>query len=112
MLIRLPEQPMRDHTYIATALAVAVGITFTLRATPFVMKSVLKESALLTHIGRWMPLGAVTILAVYCLAGIKVSGPSHGIAELAGVAATVTAHTWRRNIVLSILTGTTICLIL
>jgi branched-subunit amino acid transport protein AzlD len=105
---------MRDYTYIgsAIAVAVAVAITVTLRATPFVMKSALKESPLLTDIGRWMPLGAVTILTVYCLTGINVSGRSHGIAELTGVAATVAAHRWRRNIVLSILAGTTICLVL
>ena len=114
--IRVPlkETSMRDYTCIATALAVAVAvaITVTLRATPFVIKSALKESALVTDIGRWMPLGAVTILAVYCLAEIRVSGPSHSLAELTGVAATVAAHRWRRNIVLSNLAGTTICLVL
>jgi len=39
---------MGDYSYIATALAVAVAITVTLRAAPFVMKSALRESALLT----------------------------------------------------------------
>jgi hypothetical protein len=64
---------MPDPSYITVALAVAVGITVTLRAIPFGMKNVIKESALLADIGRWMPLGAIVILAVYCLAAIKIT---------------------------------------
>ena len=33
------------------------------------------ESALLAAIGRWMPLGAITILAAYCLTTINVTTP-------------------------------------
>lgn len=47
----------------ATALGVAVAITFTLRAVPFAMKGALRGSALLADVGRWMPLGAISILA-------------------------------------------------
>ena len=55
---------------------------------------------------------AITILAVYCLAQIAITAPStHGLAELAGVAVTVVTHWWRRNAVLSIVTGTAVCLI-
>lgn len=36
---------MADAGYIATALAVGVKITVTLRAVPFGMKSALKQSA-------------------------------------------------------------------
>ncbi|WP_432890148.1 branched-chain amino acid transporter permease [Kribbella sp. CA-245084] len=103
---------MPDPTYIATALAVAVTITVALRALPFAMKSALNESALLADIGRWMPLGAITILAIYCLAGIDLTTPSHGVPEIAGVAATIAIHLWRRNAVLSIVTGTAACLVL
>ncbi len=56
-------------------------------------------------------VGAITILAVYCLASIDTSGPHHGAPELAGVAVTVAAHLWR-NLILSLLTGTAVCLAL
>ncbi len=102
---------MPDPVYVATALGVSVAITVTLRAAPFALKSVLKESALLADIGRWMPLGAITVLAIYCLSGI-VTAPRHGVPELAGVAVTVAVHAWRRNAVLSIVTGTVACLVL
>ena len=70
---------MADGTYIATALAVAVAITFALRAAPFALKAALRDSGLVTDIGRWMPLGAVSILAVYCLSSIDVSGAARHI---------------------------------
>jgi branched-subunit amino acid transport protein AzlD len=101
-----------EPVYIAVALATAIAITVTLRAVPFVMKSRLKESQLLADVGRWMPLGAVVILAIYALAGIKVSGPGHGAPELAGVVVTVAVHWWRGNTVLSIVAGTAVCLLL
>jgi branched-subunit amino acid transport protein AzlD len=101
-----------DYAYIATALTVAVAITVTLRAVPFAMKNAMKESALLADVGRWMPLGAITILAVYCLATIDTTQPPHGIPQITGVAVTVATHRWRRNAVLSILTGTAACLVM
>ncbi|MQA02304.1 MAG: branched-chain amino acid ABC transporter [Streptosporangiales bacterium] len=103
---------MPDAPYVATALAVAVAVTVALRAAPFAMKSVIQESALFADLGRWMPLGAIAILAVYCLSRIDVTAPSHGIAELTGVAVTVVVHLLRRNAVLSIVAGSMACIVL
>lgn len=103
---------MPNPGYIAAALAVAVAITVTLRALPFGIKNAMTESALLADIGRWMPLGAITILAAYCLTTINVTTPTHGIPEVTGVAATIAIHWWRRNAVLSIVTGTAACLVM
>jgi branched-subunit amino acid transport protein AzlD len=55
------------------------------------MKNVLKASALLADIGRWMPLGAI-ILALHCLAQIDVTTRTHDVPELTGVAFTVATH--------------------
>jgi branched-subunit amino acid transport protein AzlD len=55
--------------------------------------------------------GAVTILAVYCLSLIDVTGPTHGAGPLTGVAVTVGVHAWRHNVVLSIVAGTAACLL-
>ena len=95
-----------------TALTVAVTITVALRALPFALKNALAGSALLADVGRWMPLGAITVLAVYCLAQIDPSTPTRGLSELAGVAVTIVVHRLRRNVVLSILTGTATSMIL
>jgi branched chain amino acid efflux pump len=63
---------------LCTALAVAVSITGALRTIPFIAKSAIKDSPLVADLGSWMPLGAVTILAVYCLLRIDMTGPTHG----------------------------------
>jgi len=96
----------------AAALAVAVAVTIALPAAPFALKGAIEHSALPTDVGRWMPLGAITILAVYCLAGIELSAPARGAPEVAGVLATVAVHGWRRNVVLSVVAGTAVCLAL
>lgn len=101
---------MADIGYIATALAVSVAITVVLRVAPFTVKSALRDSRLVADIARWMPLAAVSILAVYCVSSIDVAGPRHGIPELVGVGVTVVVHRWRRNAVLSIVLGTVACM--
>lgn len=103
----MPETP-----YLALAIASAVAITVALRVAPFLIKRAMKDSALLADLGRWMPLGAITILAVYCLFTIDLTEARQGIPELAAVAATVGMHAWRRNAVLSITAGTGVCILL
>lgn len=103
---------MPDATYLLGALAAALVITVALRAIPFVVKGALKDSALLDDVGRWMPPGAIGILAVYCLTRIELTEAPYGIPELAGVAVTVGLHWWRRNVALSIVGGTAACLLM
>ncbi|GAB3132548.1 AzlD domain-containing protein [Tsukamurella serpentis] len=103
---------MASTGYLLAGVAVAAAITFALRLAPFALASVLRDSPLLTDLGRWMPAGAVMVLAVYCMAQVDYSAPGHGVPQLAGVAATVLAHLWRRNAVLSIMAGTGVCVAL
>jgi branched-subunit amino acid transport protein AzlD len=103
---------MPDYPYIAGALAVAIAITVALRVTPFVVKNAIDQAPLLIDVGRWMPLGAIAILACYCLTRIDYLGTNHGLPQLIAVAVTVTTHLWRRNAVLSILIGTIACILL
>jgi branched-subunit amino acid transport protein AzlD len=103
---------VHSYLYIAGALAVAVVITVALRATPFVVKNTIDQAPLLIDLGRWMPLGAIAILACYCLTRIDYLDNNHGLPQLSAVAVTVTIHLWRRNAVLSILTGTVACILL
>lgn len=102
---------MPDATYLAAALGIAVVITFALRAIPFALKESLSGSALVGDLGRWMPLGAVAILAVYCLSTIDPALPRESLGTIAGTVVTVGVHAWRRNAVLSIVAGTATCLL-
>ncbi|TDZ75268.1 Branched-chain amino acid transport protein (AzlD) [Mycobacteroides salmoniphilum] len=103
---------MPEPAYVAVALASAVVITFALRAVPFAVRNAIKNSTLAGDLGRWMPLGATAILAVYCLSTISLTGPSHGAGPIIGVLMTVGMHLWRRNAVLSIVVGTLACVLI
>lgn len=103
---------MLDWNYIAIALTVAVGLTVALRTLPFIAKRKLANSRLLEDLSRWVPLGAVSVLAVYCLSVIDFSAPDRGLGPTVGAVTTLAVHIWRRNAVLSIAVGTLICLLI
>ena len=42
----------------------------------------------------------------------RVTGPTHDLSRAAGAVVTFTVRLWRRNAVLSIVAGTTVCLVL
>lgn len=103
---------MPSASYILSALAVAAGITFTLRLIPFVIKNALKDNALLTDLSRWIPPGALIILGVYVLSEIDFGSWNTAAPYIAGSVVTVGLHVWQRNIALSLIVGTLICVIL
>lgn len=99
-------------SYFFLAVAVAVAVTFALRAIPFLIKTRLYGSPLLENFGRWMPQGAMLILLIYCLHGVNWGPTSHKFGYGVGLVVTVVVHLWRRNAVLSILAGTIVCVAL
>ena len=98
--------------YLLGAVTVCAAVTFGLRALPFAAVDTLRRVPMIANIGRWMPAGAVLILAIYGLHGIEASTSTHGIAELSGVAVVIALQLWRRNMVLSLVAGTALCALL
>ncbi|MEJ5927732.1 AzlD domain-containing protein [Corynebacterium sp. H128] len=96
-------------SYFFFAVATCVAVTFALRTVPFLVKTRLYGSALLENFGRWMPMGAMFILALYCLTGVNWGSTNINVGYGLGLAATVVVHAWRRNAVLSIVAGTAVC---
>lgn len=98
---------MPDTSYIFAAVAVMAVVTFALRAIPFAALMPLRSSALVGYLGIYMPAGVMLILVMYSLkGGVSITAPSHGLPELIAVCATIAAHLWRKNAVLSIVVGT------
>lgn len=93
---------------LAQALAVLLPIgiiTVALRWLPFQFVQALKGSEFFSVLGRMMPVGVMTVLVVYTVAGQR-SAPGGIIAALLGIAVTLLLHAWRRDSGLSILGGT------
>lgn len=103
---------MPSTGYIISAILIAAGITFVLRLIPFGIKSALKGNALVNNLAAWVPLGAMVCLAVYVLAEIDYSSPQTATPYLAGVLVTASLQLWRRNLALSLIAGTAVCVVL
>ena len=52
------------------------------------------------------------LLVVYCLRGVDLLGPTHGLPELLAGAAVVGLHLWKKNTLLSIAVGTALYMVL
>ncbi|MCX0270405.1 AzlD domain-containing protein [Nocardia zapadnayensis] len=94
---------MPDTGYLIAAVAVCTVITWSQRALPFAALAPLRSSATVGYLSRHMPVGVMVILAAYTLrditpAQLSVTGPAFVV--------TLALHLWRRNAVLSVLTGT------
>ncbi|MEU7767775.1 AzlD domain-containing protein [Nocardia sp. NPDC049190] len=94
---------MPDTSYLLSAVALCASITWSLRALPFAVLAPLRTSTTVDYLSRHMPVGVMVILAAYTLraitpAQLTVTGPA--------LAVTLALHLWRRNAVLSVLTGT------
>ena len=91
------------HTAVLIAV-MAIG-TALLRFSPFlVFKKVLP--AYVVYLGKVLPPAIIGMLVVYCLRNTPILTSPHGIPELIAVSTIVLLHVWKRNSLLSILSGT------
>ena len=87
-------------------LAMVAGTLIT-RFLPFILFPAGKEKPrYLEYLGKTLPYAAMGLLVVYCLKGVDLLGPAHGLPEILVVAAVAALHCWKRNSLLSIGVGT------
>jgi branched-subunit amino acid transport protein AzlD len=103
---------MIPDTYLLAAVIVCAAITVALRAMPFAVAQKLQQHRIGDNLSRWMPAGCVLILAIYCLAEIGDTTTTRGVAEVAGTVTVVVLHLWKRNMLVSIVVGTAVCVAL
>ncbi len=94
-------------------IAMCVIGTLAMRALPFlVFSSKNPTPKILKYLGAVLPAAIFGMLVVYCLKGVDILSPSHGLPELIAICAVVGLHLWRRNMILSIFVGTALYMIL
>ena len=81
-------------------IAIASGITFLIRAFPFL---VFKK--------RQMPAAIIAVLVIYCLKGPLTVLGTETIAAVIAIAGVVILHLWKRNTLLSVAAGTVLYMI-
>ena len=100
-------------THAALIVLVCAAVTALIRFLPFLIFPEGKEPpAVIARLTRLLSPAVIGMLVVYCLSGIRPLEYPHGIPELLSCAAVALLHAWKRNTLLSILTGTVLYMFL
>ena len=99
--------------HAAAQVAVIAAVTALLRFLPFVVFGGGRPTPkYVVYLANVLPCAIMAMLVVYCLRGVDLAGPAHGLPELLAAAAVVGLHLWRRNMLLSIAAGTALYMVL
>ena len=90
--------------------ALATAIT---RFLPFILFPSGKAlPPIIRYLSDVLPYAVIGLLVVYCLKDINFLAPPHGLPEALATFAVICMHVWRRNVLLSIATGTVLYMLL
>ena len=64
------------------------------------------------YLGKVLPYAIMGMLVVYCLKGITFTAPENWLPQLIASALVVLIHLWKRNTLLSIISGTVCYMVL
>lgn len=94
-------------SHAALIIAVAGAVTLLLRFLPFLIFNGKRETPpYIIYLGRVLPYAIMGMLVIYCLRGISFTAAANFLPELIACAVVVLAHVWKRNTLLSIISGT------
>ena len=94
-------------THAALIIAVAGAVTLLLRFLPFLVFGGKRETPpFVVYLGKVLPYAIMGMLVIYCLRGISFTAAANFLPELIAFAVVVLAHVWKRNTLLSIISGT------
>ena len=68
--------------------------------------------AYISYLGKVLPAALIGMLVIYCLKDVSVLESPHGIPELIAALSVVLLQAWKRNSLISILSGTVIYMLL
>lgn len=95
-----------NNTHSILMVAVISAVTILLRFLPFLIFGKRKTPEYISYLGRVLPYSIMGMLVVYCLRNVSVLTVPYGIPELIACAIVILTHIWKRNTLLSILSGT------
>ena len=95
-----------SNTYVMVMIAVMALVTIALRFMPFMIFGERKTPKYIDFLGKYLPYAIMGMLVVYCLKGMTFVSAPFGIPEIIAVAVTAGLHVWKRNTLLSIISGT------
>ena len=94
-------------------ISMVILATVITRFLPFIIFPAGKETPkFIKYLGKVLPAAVFGLLVIYCLKNVSIMGGSHGIPELIAILCVVGIHLWKRQMLLSIATGTVIYMLL
>ena len=94
-------------------IAVVAAVTMLLRFLPFAVFGKHKKTPeYIAYISSVLPYAIMGMLVVYCLKDVSITAAPHGIPELIAGAVVVGLHLWKKNTLLSIVSGTVVYMLL
>ena len=102
-----------DKSYATAMVAVIALVTAALRFLPFlIFRGNRSTPKYIEYLGKVLPYAIMGMLVVYCLKGVSFAEAAGWLPYLLASAAVVLLHLWKRNTLLSIISGTVIYMIL
>ena len=99
--------------YAIAMIAVIALVTAALRFLPFfIFRGSQKTPPYIEYLGKVLPYAIMGMLVVYCLKGVTFTAPENWLPYFIATAAVVLVHLWKRNTLLSIITGTVCYMVL
>lgn len=103
---------MLDSVSVLLIIIVMGGVTFLTRALPFALFRNKEKPRFVAYLCSVLPVAIITVLVVYCLQGIRLFSYPYGLPELISAAAVAVLHLWKRNVLISIFSGTALYMLL
>ena len=100
-----------NSMHAATLVAAMSVMTILTRFLPFI---VFRKNTprYITYLGKVLPPAIIGMLVIYCLKDVSLLAKPFGIPELIAAACVVGLQVWKRNSLISILTGTVVYMVL
>ena len=95
----------------AILIAVMALVTMLLRFLPFLIFRN-ETPAYITYLGKVLPSAIIGMLVIYCLKDTSFLAYPHGLPEIIASVFVVVLQIWKRNSLISILSGTVVYMLL
>jgi len=103
---------MPETLYSIAAIAVVALVTWSLRATPFLLFGNRPLPDLMRYLGKALPPAIMTVLVIYCLRNVSFAHFPFGIPEIAACTLVALLQIVKKNMYLSIIAGTVCYMVL
>jgi branched-subunit amino acid transport protein AzlD len=96
---------IRVHSILIVAVVAAVSLL--IKELPFIVFGGRRElPKIILYLSNVLPYAIIGMLVVYCLKDVHITEGSHGLPEFLACGFVALIHIWRKNILLSVVSGT------